>query len=437
MRKGLVRQSVFSRMAFRKILASACMIVAACFAFAEIENPFKGADPEEWTQAKSLAPKVDLLPQTNTEKPSLTFLFKSLETTKNSFTSGNHQYSVPIAVYQERQDKHNKDSTDYDAEVQRYKDDSAAYVAAGGGGTYKEDDPKLAMLQSWHSRLVAWHTRIEAWRTRYNAENASLKEIKASLTNSMNTAYLDWKRDCSSYNAKAEIALKRAEFDKKIADMQEQIKRDKRALEYYKDKVPGLHADIEAMAKQADEAREEGRMAAIDKAIGLALDGAIASTGARELAARSQLKTVKALLIKNGVKPDDAKKVLKGWFDAPNTVPAIRRQKEMLEQLGLLRDMAAAYDSTTQKQYWQALTACLGVFVQTPVLKLAITNFEVYSNLMYTGLSYATAKARVNQYSKLADADLKAIAKISTVYQKHVKELVKLKQEREAIGFMD
>ena len=109
----------------------------------------------------------------------------------------------------------------------------------------------------------------------------------------------------------------------------------------------------------------------------------------------------------------------------------------MLEQLSLLRDMAAAYDSTTKQQYYEALTACLGVFVQTPVLKLAITNFEIYSNLMYTGLSYATAKARVNQYSKMADADLKAIAKISTVYQKHVKELVKFKQEREAIGFID
>lgn len=423
--------------AHKFIAVVALLALAHSLLIAQIEIPFKGADPQEWTLAKSLAPKVDLLPQTNTEKPTLTFLFSRLESTKNSFSSGNHQYSVPIAVYQERQDKHNKDRSDYDPELQRYKDDSAAYIAAGGGGTYKEDDPKLAMLKAWHARLMAWHARIEEWRGRYIAETEALKEIRTSLTNSMQTAYLDWKGDCSSYVAKAEPALKRAEFDKKIADMQEQIKRDRKALEYYKDKVPGLHADVEAMAKDADQAREDGRMAAIDKAIGLCLDGAISKVGARELAARSQLKTVKALLIKHGVRPADAKKVLKGWFDAPNSVPSIKRTKEMLEQLSLLRDMAAAYDSTTKQQYWEALTACLGVFVQTPVLKLAITNFEVYSNLMYTGLSYATAKARVNQYSKLADADLKAIAKISTVYQKHVKELVKLKQEREAIGFFD
>lgn len=263
----------------------------------------------------------------------------------------------------------------------------------------------------------------------YNAENQALKDLKASIETALQTEFADWKQFCSMFVREASKVLKTAEVEKKIADMKIQLDRDRRALEYYKDKLPGLHADVEAMALQADQAREDGKMAAIDKAIGLALDGAISSVEARQAATQSQLKQVKDILIKNGVRPVDAKKVLKGWFDAPKSVPSIKRTKEMLEQLGLLRDMAAAYDSTTKQQYYEALTACLGVFVKTPLLKLAITNFELYTNLLYTGLSYASAKARVRQYGKLADQDLTAIAKLSTVYQKHLKEMVELKKQ--------
>lgn len=175
-------------------------------------------------------------------------------------------------------------------------------------------------------------------------------------------------------------------------------------------------------------------MAAIDKAIGLQLDGVIASMDAREMPAREQLRQVKDILIRNGVRLEDAKRILKGWFDQPNSVPSIRHTKELIEQLGTLRDVASAYDSTTKKQYYEALASCLGLFVKTPLLKLALTNAELYTNRFYTGWSYKEASERVNQYSQLADAELLAIAKISALYQKHLRELVKLEKERQALG---
>ena len=433
----------FSKTLLKGLGALFLFFVACLPVSAQIVNPFKGTEPPEWTRAKGLSAQIDALPDTNVRKGTAKGLFAGVRIRYELMVGGSHPATLRVASHLEQIRAQHAEGERYDADLKNYKDDgekyradNEAYKAAGGGGTYDQNDPKLAMLQAWHGRLVAWYQRREEWRLRldswvnaFNARNGVLRGQEASLNAELQNEYAQWKAGVEAFSREAEKVLRTAEIEKKIADMKVQLDRDKRALEYYKDKLPGLHADVEAMAKEADEAREAGRMAAIDKAIGLALDGAISSVEARQAASQAQLKQVKDILIKNGVRPADAKKVLKGWFDAPKSVPSIKRTKEMLEQLGLLRDMAAAYDATTKQQYYEALATCLGVFVKTPLLKLAVTNFELYSNLLYTGLSYASAKARVTQYGKLADGDLRAIAKLSTVYQKHLKEMVELKKQ--------
>jgi hypothetical protein len=397
-------------------------------------NPFSQPDPPEWSRAVQISQRVSSLPPTNSQKLLLEAMFSSLSSLRATFLSGNHPLSLRVSDFEAARSAYNADGKAYTDDLNRYKTDCESYKAAGGGGTYASDDPKLAMLQAWFARLTSWGAKLDAWKAKLDPEFNRLVSSRSSLTGDLQRERNNWVQSCANYAATADRVLKFAEVDDRIAKLKLKLDSDKRELDRYKSQVPGLHADIEKMALEAEQARLDGRMAAVDKAIGLALDGVVSKVGAREKTTRAKLRQVKDILIKHGVRPEDAKKVLKGWVDAPDSVQSIRHTREMLEQLGTLRDMAAALDSTTKQQYYEALVACLGVFVQTPVLKLAVSNFEIYSNLMYTGLSYATARARVNQYSKLADSELRAVAKISALYQKHVREMIELKKERERLA---
>lgn len=411
-----------------RLLVFAALLALTSLIPAQIKNPFDGAAPATWTRAKEVVEQVKGLPESSW-RTNLIFVFSSIEATLNQMQSGNHPLCLSGSRLSEDTKTIKAEGDRYDAEVARYRADVAAYNIANGN---VKTDADAANVKAWHDRLEKWWTVNEAWRQRYNASVEDLKKRTASLQSGFDKEYADWVDRCEHLVADSERGLKFAEIDAKIEAKKKQIVNDRRELDRYV-KMPDLYKDIEAMAQQAEDARIEGRDKAINQAIGLALDGAIKQVDAREKLARSQLRLVKETLIKHGVRPEDAKKVLKGWFDAPKSVPAIRHTKELLEQLGTLRDVAAAYDATTQRQYWEALASCLGIFVQTPVLKLALSNFEIYSSLMYTGLSYATARARVNQYSKLGDQELKAVASVSRVYQLHFKQLKELEKQRAAL----
>lgn len=242
----------------------------------------------------------------------------------------------------------------------------------------------------------------------------------------------------NTVNAEAERIRARnaeiAELDRRINSLRNQIEMDRRQLDRYRTQLTSLHSDIEAMANDAEQAREEGQMAAIDKAIGIQLDAVAASMSARELVTRGKLQEVKDLLLRQGVRPNDVEKILKGWFTSEASAESIRSTKELVEQLGTLRDVAAAYDLTTKKQYNEALAGCLGILVKSPSLKLLVTNVEIYSNLVYTGLNYMETRNRVDQYSELSEEQLNAIAMISSLYQRHVRELSQLTKKRQELG---
>ncbi len=415
-------------------------------AHAQIDNPFDKPDPAEWRRADIAALTVRLLHDDDPRKSELAATFDKLARYREIMRSEQAPYRSPMDDYYKQVIEYNTEGDKYHAELARYDQDGAAftaddaaYRAAGGGGTVSQAAyPALhawyGRLDAWHQRRDEWRIRVENWRLAYRAEYERLIKIKLSLQADVQASFLNWTTNCTSFAVKVDDVVKRVEIEEKIAALKIKIRSDLRELNMYKTKLPGLHADVEAMANAADDAREEGQMAAIDKAVGLALDGVASSMNARELLARGQLRQVKDILINSGVHPDDAKKVLLGWFDHPNSVQSIKHTKELIEQLSTLKDVAAAYDATTKMQYYEALATCLGLFVKTPMLKLAITNFEVYSNLLYTGLSYATARARVNQYAKLADSELLAVAKISALYKKHLRELAELEKELQSLG---
>lgn len=420
-------------LSMRQALAFLLAVLASPLC-AQSLNPWEGPDCAEWTQAKAADQRVEALPADNPDRGVLIALFISAQNTQILMKSGSHPLAIELSAYREKLTIYNRDAADYATALQKYKDDAAAYRAAGGGGTYKTDDPRLAMLQAWFARLETERRRLDDWAKRLDATKAELDPTYDALSTRFTAEYDSWKRSCVLFADRVDRAEKRAEIVAQLAEVKRKMEHDRKELSYYQEKVPELHSDIEAMAMEADETRDENRNAAIDKAVGLALDGLISKVDSREIAARGTLRQVKQALIEHGVKPEDVKKVLKGWYDAPNSVQSIRHTKELLERVATLRELAGAYDSTTKRQYLEALATCLGLFVHTPLLKLVVTNFELYSNLMYTGLSYASARARVNQYSKLSETQLVAVAKISALYKTHVRQSIELKIQLEALA---
>ena len=153
---------------------------------------------------------------------------------------------------------------------------------------------------------------------------------------------------------------------------------------------------------------------------------------AKENVLRDQIKRVKDTLVNGGIRPEHVKLLLTGW-DSTGAIKSTHNAREMIESLSQLMDFAGAVDTADKHKYWEALAACLSIFVKHPVLKLIKTNVEVYTNLMYISLAYATAKDRVNQFSKLSDSQLQAIDKLTKLAVKNVRQRTKLVKAKTAI----
>jgi hypothetical protein len=399
-----------------------------CAGADSIDNPFDRAGPQEFLTAIELNKDVKKVTDSS-ENSILQSMYQRVLSLWNGMRDETHPTAVVVTRLSKDISTYNQDNNDYKADKAKYEADLDAYKAAGGGGTYRTDDPKYAQLVAWFNRLNDWKARLDSWNDRLNAKYKDLNDMIRSTNSDLAKLYSDFKSDCTLYANTFEVYLKRQELRDKYAAMKKQCDQDKRALEYYKDKLPGLYADVEKMALDADQAREDGQMLAIDKLTGMALDGLISKVSAREVVEKADLAKIKSILAKHGVVPADVGIVL-----GNHRANATMKLKTMLEQFSQFRDVAAAYDNTTKQQYMEALAGCLGIFVQDPMLKLVQVNFEVYSSLMYTGLSAALAKARVRQYNTLSESQLRAVAKVSDVYKKHVRELSDLKKQLEAVG---
>lgn len=391
-------------------------------------NPFGGSPPEEYSRAKIAFERIGALPNDQLEKFNWQFQFSTLETIYSTMRSETNPIFLSISRYRDKEAAWFKDRDAYSADKKAYEDDCDAYVAAGGGGTYDVNDPKYAMLVAWHGRLTAWKGRLDEWMRRVNSQVPELNSTADAIKNGLAIEYSQWKRGCANYAEGAEKFLARAEIEKKLVELRQKLSADKRELARFT-QLPGLYADIEKMAQDAEQAREDGAVAALDEMTGFALDALTEKVKARAKLAQGKLAEIQRILKKYGVRDSDVGLVLKNHAGA-----TVTREHELLEQLGKLRNVASAYDSTTKKQYMLAIASLLETFVEWYPFKLAITNFKVYSNLFYTGASYTLTRARVNQYNKLSEQQLIAVSKISELYKKHLKEEKKLKEELAALG---
>ncbi len=402
-----------------------CAIFAASSAMASIKNPFLAGYLPSWTIALDWATKLRALPNGAEGRTADLAHFTALEHTWQTFIGQTH----PICLKQADRDRQvidlNADDAKYTVEAEKYRSEKARYDSTP---TTVENQ---ASKRSWYQVLYAWWLRVEDWRKRLASQVDGIKNLDLDIQSQYDRAYDDLLVDIILFNHEADRAVQLADLEGQIGVVKAKIKIDRRSLLDYQRNVPGFHEDVEKMAEAAEEARIESRDKGIDSLIGLTLDGAIHQANLRETVSRSKLLQVKQALISNGVRPADAKKILAGWLETKDTVKAIRHTKEMYVRLSHLKEFASIYDSYEQQKYWGAIATCLGMFIQTPLLKLAVTNFALYSYLMFTGLSYKLASDRVRQFDSLSDSELKAVASLSSVYIKHIKALKNLQKRRD------
>jgi len=319
-------------------------------------------------------------------------------------------------------------------EKKRYDDDGDAYEAEVLRYNATEiTDENKSMMAEWKQRLQNWQLKGQVWTEKLETQRIELAERSGKFADQLDQAVADWRDALRAFDAYTNGAIHIGEIETKIIAIDKQIKQDKMALERFQRQIPGFFTDIEEMAKQADSTRQENASTAIGLGFSLAIDATMLNKLAGENLAKAKLKDVKNALIKGGIKPDHVKKIMAGWEDGPSRIKTMVNERQMIESLSQIMDFASTLDTATKHQYWEALASALSFFVQSPVLKLIKTNAEVYTNLLHTGLAYATAKARVNQFSKLSDTQLKAVDSLTKVTVKHVKEKQKLVREREQL----
>ena len=231
----------------------------------------------------------------------------------------------------------------------------------------------------------------------------------------------------------AKGGIRLGQIDAQLIPVEKKLVVDKMSLERYGRTLPGFHNDVEKMARQAEETRKEGAEAAIGFGLSLAIDSMAINSASKQALSQAKLKQVRTLLVNSGVWSEQIKEILRNWNGGANVVTAFKSEKELIENIGKLVDYGNVAEASMRHKYLDTASAILSLFVQTPELKLIKANAEIWTSLLYTGLSAFEAKERVKQFSRLGDSQLKAVKSLSTVYEKHLKQRAKLKEERQKI----
>lgn len=351
--------------------------------------------------------------------------FSVANTPYTMWNAGAHPLYAEAASVLAEGDLYAGSKSQYDADLAEYEREVKAYSS-----TPITDENRAAMAQ-WKARLAAWKERGENREQELRSEQARLTPLFERTTAEMAKLERKWKDELTDFITFSQQVLQIAKLNEDIVAVKKRIERDRTALDRYRRQLPGFHDDVEAMARQAEATRKENAVAAIGLGFSLAIDATTMNKLAKEMVARKQIKDVKDALVRGGIRPEHVKTILSGWEQGPTHIKTLRSERELIENLSQIMDFAGALDTATKRQYWQALAAALSMLVQHPVLKLIKTNVEVYTNLLHTGLELSLAKARVNQFSKLSEDQLKAIDKLSQLMVKHVRKRNALEKQVE------
>ncbi|AIE87734.1 hypothetical protein OP10G_4366 [Fimbriimonas ginsengisoli Gsoil 348] len=385
-------------------------------------------DPPEFDAATAALADVDAhLPATNRYRKLIDSRFKVVKEFKIQVQTGSHPLVAEAKRLVSDSQAFADDFKNYDEDGAKYEASCAAY---GSTPLTKENASQMAV---WGRLLDTWRAKGLAWMARLSTEEKRLNDWKIDYVNRREKIWSGWLDDLRAFTNYANGGVRLAKIEAELEHLKPQIQRDRMSIGRYGSKLPGFHEDVEKMAFQAEEAREEGKQQAYGFGLSLAIDSMAINSSSKQAMTQAKLRKIKEILVNTGTPPDRVKAILGGWSEGNAVVKAIRTDRHMIERIGKLVDYGNIAEGAAREKYWEAASSCLSLFVQTPMLKLVKANAEIYTSLLYTGLSAHEATARVEQFSRLADDQLRAVNSLAKTYEKHLKLRRTLLKEQEQI----
>lgn len=185
--------------------------------------------------------------------------------------------------------------------------------------------------------------------------------------------------------------------------------------------------ELDAWAQLPLAARAEARRAAVDAVVSVALQGLTTqNASAREITGQ-RLTDIQTRLRDFGPVLDR--------FEAGTVqrLASLRTDAEVLQALGEYKSLLDVSELATSnapdgERALVAVAQLLDVFVQTPTLKLLLTNVNLWESVLYAGLSASVARERVQQLVELSELDLRAVESLSALYARQVESRMELRQ---------
>lgn len=400
------------------------------------QNSVYPGDPIEFTRAQELALlAARVLPPEVVYRKLIANRFKQVSELKNLLVSGNHpiadegqKLAGSIQSLVDEKAKYDESGKKYEAELKRYNQTPITPENSG-------------QMAAWKEQLDKWRDEGIIWQKKLGEEVERLNTWRIELAKRLDKLWQEWIGELQSFIFYAKGGIRLGEIDAELIPLEKQIVIDRNSLDRFRRTLPGFHEEVEQMARQAEETRKAGAEAALGFGLSLAIDSMAINSASKQALSQEKLKETKNILIRMGTPPEKAKSILRNWKGGNAVVTEFKSEKEFIENLSKLVDYGGVAEGALRHKYWETANAILSLFVQTPMLKLVKANAEIWTSLLYTGLSVQQAKARVVQFSKLADSQLQAVKSLTTVYEKHLKKRAKLKAERQKIaveeGFLD
>jgi hypothetical protein len=293
-----------------------------------------------------------------------------------------------------------------------------------------------AHFESWYRRIEEWNERVKARAIELDREKERIERLNRDLQTYAGQVGAEWTRAVDAYLAlvRSEIRKKRlAEVEAKILQKRKQIRQDQSALSrYLKDSAVYVTA-IEEAAALAEDARREAAWTAAIAAFDMAVAGQVRALKGAEAIRASQIQQLEKLMVRYDVPHARLAEWVSQWRRGESSLRAIRTQREYLEFLDTANASLKGVNESVRGRYAEALWNGLSLVANSPGLKLMMVNGEVYTGLAYLYWAHKSGKALVGQLFDHAPERLKAVKALTATCEKHVKELLALKKERERI----
>ncbi|MCH7564462.1 MAG: hypothetical protein IH968_11640 [Gemmatimonadetes bacterium] len=177
--------------------------------------------------------------------------------------------------------------------------------------------------------------------------------------------------------------------------------------------------DIEAWANLPLDARAEARSAAVDAVLSMALDALSLQDKVARGVTDHEITQVREVVRDYGplfdrIQPGLSRQLTLLGTDA-EFFEAVGQVKT---RVGIVNNMIS--DKSDQEKALTGVAQLLGIFVKNPTAKMLLTDINIWTPILYTGLAAYHADARVRQLEELTELDLRAVSSLSSLTVRQV-----------------